>query len=123
MLCICRRTCQEKRDSDGKIIFYEEGSVSDFKKCPLHFEALEGKEAKDVNFESATGPELLAREFELSELKSYIKEQFGMKAGNRGKEKTIALLLDCRERAVVLPPGVNTPKDPKEAHEGINEVM
>ena len=53
-----------------------------------------------INFETAQEQELLESEFDLDVLKAYIEAKYDKKAGNRGKEKTIDLLLDCRYREI-----------------------
>jgi len=97
MKCVADARCQVIRD-DGKIVFYLKGDVGEFKKCPPHFRPLEGKTAPKVDFDKAGRDELLVAEFELDDLKEYIEEKYGVKAGNRGIEKTVDLLLDSRFR-------------------------
>ena len=96
MLCVAQRDCQA-RDDYGKIITFDKGMVYDFKECPTNFEPV--AEAKDgIDFSTATEEFLMAADFELSELKDYIEETFGIKTGNKGKEKTVKTLIDARYR-------------------------
>jgi len=53
-----------------------------------------------LDFATAGEEELLEAEFDLDELKDYIRDVYGKNPRNRGKEKTIAMLLDCRYRAL-----------------------
>jgi hypothetical protein len=95
--CVCDQTCQT-HNANGRIQFYDKGDVDSFKKCPKHFSALEGEEAKSINFETASQAELEELNYELSDLKSYIETRYDKKPGNRGADKLIKLLLDCRYR-------------------------
>lgn len=100
MKCVAERACQI-RMPDNSIRFFERGRVWEFDECPTHFRALEGPDAK-VNFETAKREELLAAEYDVQELRDYIKARFNVSAGNRGKEKSVELLLDLRYREVDL---------------------
>ena len=97
MKCICLRKCQAVLGD--AIVLFSAGQVVEFEECPRNFESLADKE---IDFKTAEREELLDGDYDLSELKAYIEETFGKKAGNKGKEKTVALLLDCRYRAVDL---------------------
>ena len=99
MKCVCIKECQT-RNSSGKVQFFMRGDVYDFKKCPTHFRPLEGPKAEGVDFATAGEQELLEAEYDLDELKDYIKEKYDRKPGNRGKERTVAMLLDCRFRDI-----------------------
>ena len=99
MKCVCRATCQVRMDS-GKIRFFERGAIHNFVICPPNFEPMEGDTPYVVNFETALENELLAAEFELDALRAYIETKYDRKTGNRGKEKLVELLLDCRFREV-----------------------
>ncbi len=99
MKCVCRRKCQQ-RSKFGKILTFRVGDVYDFEECPTHFEPIEGDNAVALNFDTAQEQELLESEFDLDELKRYIEEKYDRKPGNRGKEKTIEMLLDCRYRSI-----------------------
>jgi hypothetical protein len=87
---------------DGKIRFFDRGRVWDFEQCPTHFSPLEGENAKVIDFATAKEAELLAATYDLADLKEYIKATYGASPGNRGKEKTVEMLLDCRYREVDL---------------------
>lgn len=97
MKCVAVRKCQSIRD-DGKIVFYMKGDIEEFKKCPAHFRPIEGKDAPRIDFATAGEAELLEAEYELADLKKFIEDRYDMKPGNRGLEKTVAFLLDCRFR-------------------------
>jgi hypothetical protein len=84
----------------GNIRFFETGAVWDFVVCPTHFEPMEGDAPYVVNFDTAGEQELLAAEFELDALRMYIETKYDRKTGNRGKEKLVEMLLDCRFREV-----------------------
>ena len=100
MKCICERKCQV-RNNFGQAILYSVGEVAEFDECPAYFRPLEGEDVAPLDFATAGREELMEREdYALSDLKAYIESAYGVKAGNRGKEKTVDLLLDCRVRAV-----------------------
>lgn len=103
MKCVATMRCQT-RNADGIIRTYAKGDVDNFDKCPSHFRPIEGEEAMPLNFDNAQEQELLESEFDLDVLKEYIEKKYDKKAGNRGKEKTIELLLDCRFRALDVDP-------------------
>jgi hypothetical protein len=99
MKCVCRKTCQIRMD-DGSIKFFHEGAIQDFVVCPTHFEPMGGDAPYVVNFDTAGEQELLAAEFELDALRMYIETKYDRKPGNRGKEKLVEMLMDCRFREV-----------------------
>ena len=98
MDCICRTTCQARLD-DGYIKFFNAGDIGDFKECPIHFEVLGGEDYV-VNFETAGQDELMEVDLDLAELKKYILDTYGKRAGAKGKAKTIDMLMDCRYRDI-----------------------
>jgi hypothetical protein len=97
MKCLCVKRCQA-RDNDGYIRTFAKGDVWDFKETPPNFVPIEGEDAVPINFDTAQEQELLESDFNLDDLKEYILKKYGKKAGNRGKDKTIEYLLDCRFR-------------------------
>jgi len=101
--CVCERTCQVIRGK--KAVFYTQGDVGVFDKCPPHFKKIKGK----IDFATAGEQELT--EAPLDALKAFIKGTYGVSAGSKGKEKTVAMLLDCRGREAVLPPEANKSVD------------
>ena len=102
MLCVCRIPCQ-KRDSAGYIRTFKAGDVFDFDKCPAHFEPIElvveGMETVAVDFGTAKEPELLNAEYDLEDLRKYLKETYDKTTKITDKEKLVAMLIDCRYRA------------------------
>ena len=94
MKYVCERACQIRKD--GRIITVSKGMVLDLDEPKNYFRLLGEK----LDFATAGEEELLEAEFDLEELKQYIKDTYGKNPGNRGKEKTIAMLLDCRYREV-----------------------
>lgn len=103
MKCVCRKKCQV-RNRLGRIRTYRKGDVAQFDECPNHFEPIEGAKAMPLNFDNAQEQELLESEFDLEELKDYIRDKYDRNPHNRGKEKTIEMLLDCRFRALDIDP-------------------
>jgi len=100
MKCICRKTCQV-RMPDGKIIFYKKNDISEFDKCPNNFDILKiDRKPDEIDFDLISEVELKEIEFNLADLKQFIYDKYGIKSGNRKKEKTIELLMDCRYRAI-----------------------
>jgi len=97
MDCVCVAKCQVKPE-EGRPVRYDVGDVADFDKCPTHFRPLN----TTVDFAEVGEKELIASTFELEDLKSFILDTYNIKAGNRGRDKAIELLIDCRERAVKL---------------------
>lgn len=84
----------------GNIKFFAVGEIGDFLTCPPHFEPMEGDAPYVVNFDTAGETELLGAEFDLDALRLYIETKYDRKPGNRGKDKLVELLLDCRFREV-----------------------
>ena len=100
MKCICEKDCLIA-NPQGKMQHFTKGMVVEYGVCPNHFRPLEkGK----INFATAGEEELLEAEYELDDLKEFIFKKYSRKAGNRGKERTIAMLLDCRYRALDFDP-------------------
>jgi hypothetical protein len=97
MKCICRKERQVR--IKGKAIWFSEGQIADFEECPKYFDPIEDTTYK-IDFSTAKEAELLEGNFDLKELKAFIKDTYGKKSGNRGLEKTVELLLDCRYREV-----------------------
>ena len=102
MLCVCRRACQ-RRDNAGYIRTFKAGDVFDFEKCPTLFEPIEpvveGMETVAVDFGTAKEPELLNAEYDLEDLRKYLKETYDKTTKITDKEKLVAMLIDCRYRA------------------------
>lgn len=105
MLCVCRQACQ-KRDRAGYIRTFKVGDVFDFEKCPALFEPIEpiepiveGMETVAVDFATAKEPELLNAEYDLEDLRVYLKDTYNKVTKITDKEKLVAMLLDCRYRA------------------------
>lgn len=102
MKCVCERDCLIA-NPQGKIQHFSRGMVVEYPVCPDHFRPLEkGK----INFATAQEEELLEAEYNLDDLKAFIEEKYGRKAGNRGKERTVSMLLDCRFRALDVDPNL-----------------
>lgn len=116
MKCVCRKKCQA-RIKTGKIKYFYLGDIEEFDEVPPNFEPVQGeaKDATPIDFDTAGEQELMEAEYDLDSLKDYITNNYDMKAGNRGKTKTVALLLDCRFRQVspadLNPVGNEPPKD------------
>lgn len=99
MKCVALRSCQAVLPT-GKARYFDRGEVYDFPECPTHFRPLEGDDAAPVSFDTAGEQELLEAEYDLDALKQYIEDRYGKKPGNRGKEKTVEMLIDCRYREI-----------------------
>jgi len=97
--CVAVRACQSIKN--GRAVFYNKGDVDEFPVCPTHFRPVAGEEGGDIDFDTAKEAELHIADYDLADLKTYIEETFGAKAGNRGKEKTIEMLLDLRFRSTI----------------------
>ena len=100
MKCVCRRECYIA-NSEGRHQQFSVGQVVEFVTCPDHFVELGGQ---GIDFATAGEEELLEAEYELDELKAFIEKKYDRKSGNRGKERTVALLLDCRYRELDFDP-------------------
>jgi len=96
MKCVCVRGCYVA-NAEGRHQQFEVGQIAEFVVCPSHFVELGGKK---IDFNTAGEAELLEAEYELDNLKEFIEKRYDKKSGNRGKERTVALLLDCRYRAI-----------------------
>lgn len=105
MKCVCEKW-KQIRMPDGSRKVFRPGDVGEFDECPKNFRSLAGetKEAFPIDFKTAKEQELLEAEYDLSVLKKFIEDEFGLKAGNRGKEKTVELLLDARYRKLDVDP-------------------
>lgn len=105
MKCVCRNTCQVRLEG-GQIKFFKRGEVWEFDQCPAHFEPIEVLEAGDVkivplvDFAIAQEEELLNAEYDLEELRTYLKDTYGKVTSMTDKEKLVAMLLDARFRAI-----------------------
>ena len=102
MLCVCRKACQ-RRDNAGYIRTFKAGDVFDFEKCPTLFEPIEpvveGMATVAVDFGTAKEPELLNAEYDLEDLREYLKETYDKTTKITDKETLVAMLIDCRYRA------------------------
>lgn len=98
MKCICLRKCFVS--FNGRNTRFNQGDVAEFDKCPTHFDELGGGAA--VDFKTSGKQELMASEFELKDMKEFILSKYDKKTGNTGKEKTIDILLDCRDREITI---------------------
>jgi len=98
MKCVAIRKCQVR--IDGKIRTVNRGVVVDIDEPGVHFRPIEGAKSMPINFDNAQEQELLEADYNLDDLKEFILQKYDKKAGNRGKEKTVELLLDCRYRAL-----------------------
>ncbi len=96
MKCLCMKRCQVRND-DGRAVRHNQGEVVEFSKCPTHFQPLE---AEKINFDTASEDELMEGKYKLDDLKAFLFDKYDKKAGMKGKNKTVALLIDCRYRAV-----------------------
>ena len=104
MKCVAEVTCQA-RDAEGKIRFFRKGQVFDFEECPPNFRPIAGEAAAEeepvkIDFEKASEDELLEADYDIEELRDFITEKYDKKPGNRGKEKLVEMLLDCRYRDI-----------------------
>lgn len=99
--CVCMVKCQP-RNKHGIPQRYDPGDVDEFPECPTHFEPIEGEDKVDLDFATASEDMLNEMEFDLADLKAFIVKTYDQKPGNKGKDKTIAMLLDCRNRAADL---------------------
>ncbi len=94
MKYVCERTCQVRKG--GRIVTVDKGMVIELDKPNDFFRPI----GVALDFATAGEEELLEAEFKLDDLKQYIKDTYGRNPRNRGKEKTVAMLLDCRYREV-----------------------
>ena len=104
MKCVAVERCQA-RDDSGKIRMFSKGKVWDFKECPPNFRPIAGETVGEekpvkIDFEKASEDELMEAEYDIEELREFIIEKYDKKPGNRGKEKLVEMLLDCRYRDI-----------------------
>ncbi len=92
---VCEKACQVR--INGRIVTFAKGDLADLEKDHRHFRNLE---EGGVDFETAKEPELLEAEYDLDDLKAFIKERYGKNPRNRNKENTVKMLLDCRYRDI-----------------------
>lgn len=102
MKCVCDQPCQVRDKSTKRAVTYFRGDVAEFDECPKYFRCIERIDPEGpppmIDFALASEQELIEGDYDLDELKEFITRVYGKKAGNRGKETTVALLLDCRFR-------------------------
>lgn len=94
---VCVKACQVR--INGKIHTFKKGELADLKEDHKFFRNLEEREY-EIDFDKAGEEELLEAEYDLDDLKAYIKEKYGVNPRNRNKENTVKMLLDCRYRAL-----------------------
>lgn len=116
MKCVALKACQKRMETGrfaGRVVFFKPGEMGDFPECPEGFRPIgttvdaehrdpvgDTTTYKDgVDFANATEEELMEAEFEIGELKAYMKEKHPAIAfaGNIGKEKLVAKLLYARD--------------------------
>lgn len=95
MLCICRVPCQVRVNAG--IMTFEIGDIAEFKKCPPHFEAIEGNAQYSIDFRTAGEEELLNAEYELQALLDFVKETY-KKTLKGSKEEIVKKFVDIRMR-------------------------
>lgn len=102
MFCVCIRDCQHYlgEGKNKRVRTFYAGEVFEFEECPMHFSPLEGEDAPEADFATMGREELLAREFELEDLRKFIVSNFGRSPRKRSKEGMIDELLDARYRAI-----------------------
>lgn len=100
MKCVAERDCQAHLDN-GKIKFFNRGDVESFKKCPPWFSPLEGKEAKVIDFATASEKEMTVAKWKFTEAAEQILDVYGVelekKDGDR-KSDIIERIVDIRFR-------------------------
>lgn len=92
---VCEKPCQLRKGN--QILTFQKGDLVDLKKDHPYFRNLERGE---LSFETAGEEELLAANFNLADLKEFIKERYGKNPRNRNRDNTIKMLLDCRYRDI-----------------------
>jgi len=95
MKCICIRKHQRKDDTKVRPYWVTVGDTMEFDECPAHFKPVSEHQ---MDFAMASENELLSDAADLEAMKAFIKNTFDVSAGNRGKEKTVEMLLDLRYR-------------------------
>ena len=116
MKCVAIKACQKRVESGrfaGRIVFFKPGEIGEFDVCPDGFRPVGttvDAEHRDplgdttfyvdgLDFANASEEELMEAEFEIEELKTYMREKHPAVpfAGNIGKVKLIAKLLYARD--------------------------
>lgn len=100
---VCENECFVT-NIDGRRQHFLRGDVAEFKKAPTHFRPLKGPKSTAVDFETAGEQELREAEYDVESLRLFIETRFDRKTGNRGKDKLVDLLLDCRFRELDINP-------------------
>lgn len=94
------RRCQVR--IDGIIRTVDEGMVVDYAEEHAHLRPVEGEtpEAEEVNFLTASGPELLAAKWKFSDAAAIVKETYNVELNKTEKTDIVAQILDARYRHV-----------------------
>jgi len=92
MLYVCEKRCQVR--VSGRVVTVRKGDVQELEEEHPCFRKI----GEDLDFATAGEAELLEADFELKELKDFIREKYGKNPRTRNRENTIRMLLDCRYR-------------------------
>ena len=91
---VCEKACQVR--VAGKIQTFRKDDVVDLD-GPHHCFR---KVGENLDFATATEDELLEADFELKELRDFIRENYDLNPRTRNKMNTIRMLIDARYRAL-----------------------
>lgn len=93
------QSCQIRNEL-GKVITVYKNQVVDYDEEHPFLRPIEGSKAKAIKFETAGEDELFEAEYDLADLKEFIKTTFEVPVRVKTKKKLIEKLLDCRYRVV-----------------------
>lgn len=82
----------------GKIHTLSTGEVIEYGEKHPHLRPLEGDDAGEIDFATASEDELYEAAYELNDLKNYISNTYKITIRVRSKKKLVELLLDCKYR-------------------------
>lgn len=98
MKYVCVRKCNIAIDGARKQL-YKPGNVVDTKKCPSHFEPLNGP----VQFGTSTEDVLLNSEWTFEDAEAFIKDAYDIELERKSKPEVVTQIIDARERFVADP--------------------
>lgn len=100
---VAKRNCQVRLEND-KIVTLNRHEVIDYDGEHVHLRPIHtasvAEDTAPVDFETAQEAELFEAEYDLEELKDYIKSRYDVPVRVKAKKKLIEKLLDCRYRSL-----------------------
>jgi len=100
MKCVCDRDCQTR--VGGKIVFFNQGMVESFDKCPPNFSPIDNSD--EVDFLTTGEDALMAMDWKFSQAAEAIKTAFNIDLVKGPKTAVVDQILDARYRSLDIDP-------------------